>query len=149
GRLSSVNQTMQVIKQRIYDGLPVLGTCAGLILLARKVYDRVLGETHQPTLGVMDVVVERNAFGRQRESFEAELEIPAIGDKRFPGVFIRAPAIREVGPKVRVLSKLGNIIVAAQQGNIIGTAFHPELTDDTRIHKLLISMTMKTYALGE
>ncbi|MEM3745019.1 MAG: pyridoxal 5'-phosphate synthase glutaminase subunit PdxT [Candidatus Bathyarchaeia archaeon] len=143
GGLSSVNQTMQVIKQRIYDGLPVLGTCAGLILLARKVYDRVLGETHQPTLGVMDVIVERNAFGRQRESFEAELEIPAIGDKSFPGVFIRAPAIREVGPKVRVLSKLGNIIVAAQQGNIIGTAFHPELTDDTRIHKLLISMIIK------
>jgi len=146
GRLSSINQTLQVIKQRIYDGLPVLGTCAGLILLARKVYDRVLGETQQPTLGVMDVVVERNAFGRQRESFEAELEIPVIGDKKFPGVFIRAPAIKEAGPQVRVLSKLGNIAVAAQQGHIIGTAFHPELTDDTRIHKLLISMTVKAYA---
>ncbi|MEM3798330.1 MAG: pyridoxal 5'-phosphate synthase glutaminase subunit PdxT [Candidatus Bathyarchaeia archaeon] len=142
GRLSSVNQTLQVIKQRIYDGMPVLGTCAGLILLARKVYDRVLGETRQPTLGVMDVVVERNAFGRQRESFETELEIPIIGDKKFPGVFIRAPAIREAGPQVKVLSKLGNIVVAAQQGNIIGTTFHPELTEDTRIHQLLISLTM-------
>ncbi len=145
GRLSSVNQTLQAVKQRIYDGMPILGTCAGLILLARKVYDRVLGETPQPILGVMDVVVERNAFGRQKESFEAELEIPTIGDKKFPGVFIRAPAIREVGPQVKVLSKLGKIAVAAQQGKMIGTAFHPELTEDTRIHQLLINMMMDTY----
>lgn len=144
GRLSIINRTLQVIKQRIYDGMPVLGTCAGLILLARKVYDRVLGETRQPTLGVMDVVVERNAFGRQRESFEVELEIPIIGERKFKAVFIRAPAIREIGPQVKVIAKLDNIIVAAQQNNIIGTAFHPELTDDTRIHQLLINMIMNT-----
>ena len=142
GRLSSLNQTLQVVKKRIYDGMPVLGTCAGLVLLAKKVYDRVLGETSQPTLNVMDVVVERNAFGRQRESFEAELEIPTIGEKKFKGVFIRAPAVREAGSQVKVLSKLGNVIVAVQQGNMIGTAFHPELTDDTRIHQLLINMVI-------
>jgi 5'-phosphate synthase pdxT subunit len=144
GRLSIIDRTLQVIKQRIYDGMPTLGTCAGLILLARKVYDRVLGETRQPTLGVMDVVVERNAFGRQRESFEVELEIPIIGEKKFKAVFIRAPAIREIGPQVKAIAKLDNIIVAAQQNNIIGTAFHPELTDDTRIHQLLINMIMNT-----
>jgi 5'-phosphate synthase pdxT subunit len=142
GRLSSLNQTLQVIKKRIYDGMPVLGTCAGLVLLAKKVYDRVLGETSQPTLNVMDAVVERNAFGRQRESFEAELEIPTIGEKKFKGVFIRAPAVREAGPQVKVLSRLGNVIVAVQQGSMIGTAFHPELTEDTRIHQLLINMVI-------
>jgi len=147
GRLSTVNQTLQAIKQRIYDGMPVLGTCAGLILLAKKVYDRVLGITGQPTLAVMDVTVERNAFGRQRESFEAELDVPVIGEKKFKGVFIRAPAIRDAGPQVKVLSKLGDVIVAVQQGNIIGTAFHPELTEDARIHQLLIKMVTDTCSL--
>lgn len=147
GRLSNLNQTLQVIKKRIYDGMPVLGTCAGLVLLAKKVYDRVLGETSQPTLNVMDVVVERNAFGRQRESFEAELEIPTIGEKKFKGVFIRAPAVREAGSQVKVLSELGNVIVAVQQGSMIGTAFHPELTDDTRIHQLLINMVIDACSL--
>lgn len=147
GRLSSVNKTLQAIKQRIYDGMPVLGTCAGLVLLAKKVYDRVLGETGQPTLGVMDITVERNAFGRQRESFEAELEIPIIGGEKFKAIFIRAPAIREIGPHVKALAKLGNVTVAVQQHNIIGTAFHPELTEDTRIHQLLINMSINTYNL--
>jgi 5'-phosphate synthase pdxT subunit len=147
GRLSIISRTLQVIKQRIYDGMPVLGTCAGLVLLAKKVYDRVLGETRQPTLGVMDIVVERNAFGRQRESFEVELDIPIIGEKKFKAVFIRAPAIREIGPQVKAIAKLSNIIVAVQQQNMIGTAFHPELTEDTRIHQLLINMVMNTYNL--
>jgi 5'-phosphate synthase pdxT subunit len=97
-------------------------------LLAKKVYDRVLGETRQPTLGVMDIVVERNTFDRQRESFEAELEIPTIGEKKFKAVFIRAPAIREIRPEVKAMAKLGDTIVAVQQHNMIGTAFHPELT---------------------
>ncbi|MEM2971014.1 MAG: pyridoxal 5'-phosphate synthase glutaminase subunit PdxT [Candidatus Bathyarchaeia archaeon] len=146
GRLSSVNQTLQMIKQRIYDGMPVLGTCAGLVLLAGKVYDRVLGETSQPTLGVMDIVVERNAFGRQRESFEADLEIPVIGEKRFKGVFIRAPAIRQIAPHVKVLARLNAMAVAVQQHNIVGTAFHPELTEDTRIHQYFINTVMNAYA---
>lgn len=120
--------------------MPVLGTCACLILLSRKVYDRVLGETGQPTLGVMDVTVERNAFGRQKESFEANLEISAIGEEKFKGVFIRAPAIKEAGCNVEVLCRLNGIAVAAKQHNIIGTAFHPELTTDTRIHQLFIKL---------
>ncbi|MCQ5341228.1 MAG: pyridoxal 5'-phosphate synthase glutaminase subunit PdxT [Candidatus Methanomethylicia archaeon] len=138
GKISSLNQTIQLIKQRIYEGMPVLGTCAGLILLAKRVYDRVIGEVRQSLIGVMDITIERNAFGRQRESFEADLEIPIIGEKKFRGVFIRAPVIREVGPNVEVLSRLGNLIVAVKQGSIIGTAFHPELTDDPRIHQFFI-----------
>ena len=88
GGLSSPKQTLQTIQQRIHKGMPVLGTCAGLILLSRKVLDRVVGKTSQPLLGVMDIVIERNAFGRQRESFEADLDIPALGKKTFRGVFI-------------------------------------------------------------
>jgi 5'-phosphate synthase pdxT subunit len=144
GGLSSLKQTLQTIQQRIHDGMPVLGTCAGLILLSKKVLDRVVGKTNQPLLGVMDVVVERNAFGRQRESFEADLDIPALGEKRFKGVFIRAPAVRETGPQVVVLSKLNDVIVAVQQHNMIGTAFHPELTGDTRLHEFFINAVIHT-----
>jgi 5'-phosphate synthase pdxT subunit len=139
GGLSSLKQTLQTTQERIQDGMPVLGTCAGLILLSKKVLDRVVGKTNQPLLGVMDIVIERNAFGRQRESFEADLDIPAVGEKRFRGVFIRAPAIRETGPQVNVLSKLNDVTVAAQQHNMIGTAFHPELAGDTRIHEFFIN----------
>ena len=141
GRLAEYNRTLRAIKKRILEGMPVLGTCAGLIMLARKVYDRVVGEVKQPILGVMDVVVERNAFGRQRESFEADLEIPALGEKPFRGIFIRAPAIRELGPQVKALCRLNGVVVAAQQHNMIGVAFHPELTDDTRLHEYFIRLT--------
>jgi 5'-phosphate synthase pdxT subunit len=149
GEFSSLNQTMQTIKQRIYGGMPVLGTCAGLILLAKKAYDRVVGETNQPLLSVMDVVVERNAFGRQRESFEADLDIPALGEKRFRGVFIRAPAIRETGPQVELLSKLNDVIVAVQQHNMIGAVFHPELTEDTRLHQFFINIVRQYIKMSE
>jgi 5'-phosphate synthase pdxT subunit len=139
GGLSGPKQTLQTIQQRIHEGMPVLGTCAGLILLSRKVLDRVVGKTNQPLLGVMDIVIERNAFGRQRESFEADLDIPALGKKTFRGVFIRAPAIRETGPQVDVLSKLNKVTVAVQQQNMIGTAFHPELSGETRLHEFFIN----------
>jgi 5'-phosphate synthase pdxT subunit len=138
GRLADYNRTLKAIKERIYDGMPVLGTCAGLIMLAKKVYDRVVGEVEQPILGVMDVTVERNAFGRQRESFEADLSIPVLGDKPFKGVFIRAPAIRDMGAEVKPLCKLNEMVVAAQQYNMIGASFHPELTNDTRLHQYFI-----------
>jgi len=144
GRLMEYNRTLKAVKERIYDGIPVLGTCAGLITLAKKVYDRTVGEVKQPILGVMDVVVERNAFGRQRESFEADLEIPALGEKPFRGVFIRAPAIREMGPQVKTLCRLNEVVVAAQQHNMIGVAFHPELADDTRLHEYFIRLTGKS-----
>jgi len=138
GRLADYNNALKTVKQRIYDGMPVLGTCAGLVMLAKKVYDRVVPDIKQPILGVMDVAAERNAFGRQKESFEADLEIPALGKKTFKGVFIRAPAIRETGPEVEILCKLNETIVAAQQHNIICVAFHPELTNDTRLHQYFI-----------
>ena len=138
GRLADYNRTLKTIKERIYDGMPVLGTCAGLIMLAKKVYDRVVGEVEQPILGVMDIMVERNAFGRQRESFEADLNIPVLGDEPFRGVFIRAPVIRDVGPQVKPLCMLNETIVAVQQYNMIGVSFHPELTNDTRLHQYFI-----------
>jgi 5'-phosphate synthase pdxT subunit len=133
----------------VYGGMPLLGTCAGLILLAKKTYDRVVGETSQPLLSVMDVVVERNAFGRQRESFEADLDIPALGEKRFRGVFIRAPAIRETGPQVEVLSKLNDVTVAVKQHSMIGTAFHPELTEDTRLHQFFIDIVTQYVKMSD
>jgi len=142
GRLADYNGTLKTVKERIYDGMPVLGTCAGLILLAKKVYDRVVGEVEQPILGVMDIMVERNAFGRQRESFEADLNIPVLGEEPFRGVFIRAPVIRDVGPQVKPLCMLNETIVAVQQYNMIGVSFHPELTNDTRLHQYFI----KTFA---
>jgi len=140
GRLAEYNRALKTVKKRIYEGMPVLGTCAGLIMLARKVYDRVVGEVRQPILGVMDVVVERNAFGRQRESFEVNLRIPVLGEEPFKGVFIRAPAIREMGPKVEALCRLNEIVVAAKQHNMIGVSFHPELTNDTRLHQYFIKI---------
>ena len=144
GRLADYNKTLKAIKERIYDGMPVLGTCAGLIMLAKKVYDRVVSDVKQPILGLMDAVAERNAFGRQKESFEVDLQIPAFGKKKFRGVFIRAPAIREIGPEVEILCKLNETIIAAQQHNMIGTAFHPELTDDTRLHQYFIKTVKKS-----
>ncbi|MGD0330348.1 MAG: pyridoxal 5'-phosphate synthase glutaminase subunit PdxT [Nitrososphaeria archaeon] len=143
GRLADYNKALKAVKERIYAGMPVLGTCAGFIMLAKKTSDRVVADVKQPILGVMDVVVERNAFGRQKESFEVDLEIPALGKKTFRGIFIRSPAIRETGPEVETLCKLKETIVAAQQHNIIGIAFHPELTNDTRLHKYFIKTITK------
>jgi len=140
GRLADYNKTLKAIKERIYGGMPVLGTCAGLIMLAKKVYDRVVGKIAQPTLGVMDIMVERNAFGRQKESFEADLKIPVLGEEPFRGVFIRAPVIRDVGPQVKPLCMLNETIVAVQQYNMIGVSFHPELTNDTRLHQYFLKI---------
>jgi 5'-phosphate synthase pdxT subunit len=139
GLLSLINNSSNILIDRIKSGMPVLGTCAGMILLAKRTYDRVVGETKQPLLSILDVVIERNAFGRQIDSFEAEIEIKGIADK-FNAVFIRAPIVKEYGNKVKPLARLGNNIVAIQQDNIIGTAFHPELSNDTSVHEYLIKM---------
>lgn len=144
GQMASFNRTLESIKQRIDNGMPVLGTCAGLIMLAKKTYDRVVGETTQPTLGVMDIVIQRNSFGRQRESFEADLDIPILGERKFKGVFIRAPTIREAGSNVKTLSRFNDTIVAVKERNIIGTAFHPELTDDSRLHEYFLHNMVET-----
>ena len=110
-------------------GKPLWGTCAGLILMARDVGRR------QPVLNLLDITVERNAFGRQTDSFETDLEIEGLTGGPFPAVFIRAPVVRAVGPGVQVLSRLDDgTIVAVRRGRLFGTAFHPELTGDTRLH---------------
>ncbi|MBI4362765.1 MAG: pyridoxal 5'-phosphate synthase glutaminase subunit PdxT [Euryarchaeota archaeon] len=128
-------------------GTPILGTCAGLILLARTITDELgrpkkQGMTSEVyPLGLMDIEVDRNAFGRQRESFEAPLQIHGLPGEPFPAVFIRAPAIQRTGPGVAVLGRHENRIVAARQGNLLGLAFHPELTGDHRLHRYFLEMT--------
>jgi pyridoxal 5'-phosphate synthase pdxT subunit len=134
GKLAVKYGLQYAIQRYAQAGKPVYGTCAGMILLSRDVgHD-------QPLLGVMDVKVERNAFGRQLDSFETDLDIPALGDEKFPGVFIRAPKIESVGEGVDVLARLDDgTPVAAQQGNMLVTAFHPELTEDLRFHRYFLA----------
>ncbi len=136
--LSIQGNIFQTIKKKITDGMPVLGTCAGLIMLSKRTYDKVVGETKQKLFGVLDVVIERNAFGRQHESFEVDLDIPILGKELFRGIFIRSPIINNVGESVNILTKLNDKIVAVKQNNIIGTSFHPELSTDRRLHELFI-----------
>lgn len=134
---------MPVIKKRISEGMPVLGTCAGMIMLSKRAYDRIVGDTKQKLIGNLDIVIERNAFGRQNDSFEADLSLSILRNEAFKGVFIRAPAVSEVGKDVQVVGKLNNKIVAVKQKNIIGTSFHPELSGDSRIHRHLINMVLE------
>jgi len=136
--LSIQGNIFQTIKKKITEGMPVLGTCAGLIMLSKRTYDKVVGETKQNLLGVLDVVIERNAFGRQHESFEVDLDIPILGKELFRGIFIRSPIINNVGESVNILTKFDDKIVAVKQNNIIGTSFHPELSTDRRLHELFI-----------
>lgn len=138
GRLLETSGLLDAIKKFANDGKPVFGTCSGMVLLAKEVYDRVVGKTGQVTLKLMDITVERNAFGRQGESFEKDLEIPILGEKKFRGVFIRAPVVERFGDEVKPLSQLNGRIVAVQQKNILATSFHPELTDDSRFHELFL-----------
>jgi 5'-phosphate synthase pdxT subunit len=132
-------QLTEAIKGLAKDGLPVLGTCAGMILLAKEVPDSEI-----TPLGLMDITVRRNAFGRQRESFETELSIPALGEEAFPGVFIRAPLIERVNDGAEALARLDDgTIVAARQGRRLACAFHPELTDDPRFHRYFLDIAAK------
>jgi len=145
GKLLDEFRLREPLQERIGHGLPVLATCAGMILLAREVHG-----PHGPLLGGMDITVERNAFGRQRESFEVDLDAPALGQDPLHAVFIRAPAIQQVGPGVEVLARLADgRIVAARQGNLIVAAFHPELADDTRLHELLLSLVRQAKEAAE
>lgn len=134
------NDMREAILARSRGSLPILGTCAGSILLAKK-FEQGAGEAPR-TLGLMEMKVSRNAFGRQRESFECPIKIDGIErpDDAFHAVFIRAPEFIETWGKCRAIAKMDGRIVAARQGNIIATAFHPELTDDIRVHKLLLEM---------
>ena len=123
------------IQERYASGMGIYGTCAGLILLAKTIYN-----SEQPRLGLMDITVRRNAFGRQLASFETDLFVPELGEKPFPTVFIRAPLIETVETSVAVLAKVEDKIVMARQGKFLATSFHPELTSDTRVHQYFITM---------
>jgi len=130
---------LQPIRELIQAGMPVLGTCAGMICLAKKVCNS--DESNMETLALMDIEVKRNAFGRQVDSFEIDLPMPVLGDEPFHAVFIRAPLIKKTGTGVEILAKLPDgTIVASRQKNMLVTSFHPELTNDLRVHKYFLNM---------
>ncbi len=144
GKLMVEYGLLEPIRARARAGFPLWGTCAGMILMAREAVDALPG---QPVLGVMDIVVRRNAFGRQVDSFEADLEVPALGPEPVRAVFIRAPWIEAWGPEVEVLARLEDgTAVAARQGHLLATAFHPELTDDPRFHAYFLELARRAAA---
>jgi 5'-phosphate synthase pdxT subunit len=117
-------------------GAPMLGTCAGMILLANRLTD-----AEEPVLGLLDVAVQRNAYGRQLDSYESDVALPSLGGEPLRGVFIRAPVVVDTGPGVEVLARdAEGRIIAVRQGKVVATAFHPELTGDRRLHRLLLDM---------
>lgn len=140
--LSIKNGLLDSITKVLQNRLPIMGTCAGMIVLAKKSYDKVVGNKKQLLLGALDIEIERNSFGRQYDSFESTLEISGIGND-FKGIFIRAPTVISTGSRVQILSKFDGKIVAVQQENIIGTSFHPELSGDNRMHRLFIELVTK------
>jgi 5'-phosphate synthase pdxT subunit len=132
-KLSRLYGLREPLQGRIAAGMPVYGTCAGLIMLADRVTDAIDG---QQTLGGLDVTVRRNAFGNQNDSFETDLDIPELGDPPVHAIFIRAPAVTDLGVDATSLAALDDgRVVAVEQGNLLGTAFHPEVTDDYRFHQ--------------
>lgn len=144
GQLSLVNSSLKIIKEKIEQGMPVLGICAGMIMLSKTANDRVMGKTDQPLLDLLDIKLERNSFGRQKESFEANISMNSIDIPKFNGVFIRAPSVSETGSGVEVLAKFNEKIVAVRKGNVLGVAFHPELTEDVSLHKYFINLIKKS-----
>src|SRR5438105_1546429 len=136
GKLLDRHDLEAPIRERAEAGMPIYGTCAGLILLARDIEG-----SDQGRLGLMDIQVARNAFGRQIDSFEADIPVPVIGEEPVRGVFIRAPYVSRVEPGVEVLGRYQDRVVAVRQGNLLGSAFHPELTDDPRMHAYFVELT--------
>jgi 5'-phosphate synthase pdxT subunit len=135
-KLMLSSKLTEEIKSLAKSGMPIFGTCAGMIVLSTPNSDRDV-----VPLGLMDIIVKRNAFGRQIDSFETELSIPVLGEKPFPAVFIRAPLIERANSNVEILARLADgTIVAARQGNLLVAAFHPELTDDLRFHRYFLDM---------
>ncbi|MFI1972661.1 pyridoxal 5'-phosphate synthase glutaminase subunit PdxT [Streptomyces cinnamoneus] len=128
---------LEPLRERVRAGMPVYGTCAGMIMLADKLLD---GREDQETLGGIDMIVRRNAFGRQNESFEASVEMAGVEGGPVEGVFIRAPWVESVGAQVEVVATYDGHTVAVRQGNVLATSFHPELTGDHRVHALFVDM---------
>ncbi len=140
GQMSLVNGAIKKIKVKIESGRPVFGICAGMVFLSKNSQDRVVGDVDQPLLDVLDVKIERNSFGRQKDSFEANISMEPIGISSFNGIFIRAPSVSDTGSDVEILAKFNEKIVAVKQGNVIATAFHPELTRDISLHKSFVKL---------
>ncbi|MFT2016084.1 pyridoxal 5'-phosphate synthase glutaminase subunit PdxT [Streptomyces sp. 796.1] len=136
-KLAVVFGLLEPLRARVRAGMPVYGTCAGMIMLADKILD---GRDDQESVGGIDMTVRRNAFGRQNESFEAAVEMQGIAGDPVDGVFIRAPWVESVGAAVEVLAVHEGHTVAVRQGNVLATSFHPELTGDHRVHELFVSM---------
>ena len=140
GQMSLVNGGLKKIKEKIESGMPVFGICAGMIFLSKNSKDKVVGKVEQPLLDVLDVKIERNSFGRQKDSFEANISMEPVGISSFNGVFIRAPSVSETGSDVEILAKFNEKIITVKQGNILATAFHPELTRDISLHKSFVKL---------
>ncbi len=143
-RLAVTFELLQPLRAAVAAGLPVYGTCAGMILLADRVLD---GRDDQETIGGIDMTVRRNAFGRQVDSFETDVRLSAVGKPDFHAVFIRAPWVESVGAGVEVLARIpdgsdAGTIVAVRRGNLVATSFHPELTGDTRIHRWFVDQVV-------
>ena len=144
GQLSLVNSSLKLMKEKIEKGMPVFGICAGMIMLSKTADDRVVGKTDQPLLDLLDIKLERNSFGRQKESFEANISMNPIDIPKFKGVFIRAPSVSDVGPGVDILAKFNEKIIAVKKDNMLGVSFHPELTKDVSLHKYFINLIKKS-----
>lgn len=138
GKLMVEFDLLEPVKDLADKKVPIFGTCAGLVLLAKEIEG-----SYQSRLGLMDIEVVRNGFGRQAESFEVDLEISALGINPFRGVFIRAPYIKKVSPNIGILASFEDKIVFARQGNLLACSFHPELTDDIRVHQYFLEMVKK------
>lgn len=136
-KLAALFGMLEPLRTRVRAGMPVYGTCAGMIMIAEKILDPRSG---QETVGGIDMIVRRNAFGRQNESFEAAVEVAGIDGGPVEGVFIRAPWVESVGAEVQVLAEYGGHVVAVRQGNALATSFHPELTGDHRLHRYFSDM---------
>jgi 5'-phosphate synthase pdxT subunit len=133
------------IVARVRAGMPLWGTCMGMIVAAKD----VAGLDDQPTLGLIDITVRRNAFGRQNDSAEVPLSIPALGSEPFPAIFIRAPWIERIGPGVELLAERDGHGVMVREGNVLGTSFHPELTGDHRVHGYFLEMVREATKVGK
>jgi len=136
GKIMKEMELFDDLKKKIEDGLPVFGTCAGMIVLAKS----ISGFPDQVRLEAIDITVERNSYGRQVESFETDIKIPVLGDKPFRAVFIRAPKVVEMGKEVEVLAYFNKDPVLLKQKNVLACSFHPELTMDSRIHRYFLEM---------